>query len=306
MAADFQEYKGKQKPINPTHKFPLLRLLLIAAAGFFAYWSGLVTKVADALSQIGNEDVVVELDWNEKCMSYGGTPFELGTDLVQCSWIIDDSTEVSAFPSSFLRYVAQLRKHAQSKLHWVSSRNNFMEPALVVHDDSIKSVFFHYMKQDSNYVWVDKKSGCRYPGVCPQQPLSWSALPIAEDFDFEGQESLLAMDVFRGIGEAPVHPVLSGRVLATGKDSLGYFVDIDHGYNVTSRTSGLGVLNENLSVGSEVLFETRLGSLLPQDSSVFFLTIRQNGLFVRWNEFYEASHPVQEKDLKSFEKSLGF
>lgn len=306
MAADFQEYKGKQKPINSTHKFPLLRLLLIAAAAFFVFWSDIPSKIANSLSQLGNEKAPAELTWSESCMVYGGTSFELEHDLFQCSWVIDDSTDVTVLPSSFLRYVAELRKSPQSKLHWVAHRENFMEPVLVVHDDSVKSVFFRYMKSDSSFVWVSKSTLCRFPGVCPRQPLEWSALPIAEDFDFEGQESLLAMDVFRGIGEAPVYPVLAGKVLATGKDSLGYFVDIDHGYNVTSRTSGLGVLNENLSVGGEVLFETRLGSLPPQDSATFFLTIRQNGLFVRWNDFYGATHPVLEKDLAVFEKRLGF
>lgn len=305
MSVDFQEYKGKQKPINSTHKFPLLRLLLIAMAAFFAYWSGLVTKIADGLSQLGNEDVPV-LTWEQQCQSYGGTSFMLENGLAQCSWVVDDSTEVGRLPSSFLRYVAQLRKSSQSKLHWVALQKNFAEPRLVVHDDGEKSVFFRCMNEDSSFVWVDKATGCRYPGVCPHQPIKWSALPITENFDFEGQESLLAMDVFRGIGEAPVHPVLVGRVIATGKDSLGYFVDLDHGYNVTSRTSGLGSINETLSVNSEVLLETRLGSLPPQDSATFFLTIRQNGLFVRWSEFFQATHPVDIKEMETFEKSLGF
>lgn len=306
MAADFQEYKGKQKPINPTHKFPLLRLLLIAVAAFFVYWSGLVTKIANGLSQLGNEDAVVEKSWDELCRSYTGTPFELENGFVQCSWIVNDSSEISLIPNNFLRYVAQLRKSSQSKLHWVASRTNFKEPVFVMHDDSTKSVYFRFMKPDSSFVWINKSTGCRFPGVCPRRPLDWSALPITEDFDFEGQESLLAMDVFRGIGEAPVHPVLSGKVIATGKDSLGYFMDLDHGYNVVSRTSGLGSLNESLSIGSEVLFETRLGSLPPQDSATFFLTIRQNGQFVRWSDFYEACHPVQNSDIVSFEKSLDF
>lgn len=306
MAADFQEYKGKQKPINSTHKFPLLRLLLIAIAAFFVYWSGLVTRLADALSQIGNDSTQTELNWDEQCMTYGGTSFDLGNGQGQCSWVVDDSTDVSRLPNPFLRYVAQLRVSPKSKLHWVASRQNFNVPSLVVHDDSTKSIFFRYMKPDSSYVWINKATGCRYPGVCPRQPLRWSALPITEDFDFEGQESLLAMDVFRGLGEAPVHPVLAGKVLATGKDSLGYFVDIDHGYNVESRTSGLGSLNEELKVGGDVLFDTRLGSLPPQDSATFFLTVRQNGLFVRWSEFYEASHPAQDSDILAFEKKLGF
>lgn len=306
MAADFQEYKGKQKPINPTHKFPLLRLLLIAIAAFFFYWSGLVTKIADGLSELGNEDVKIEKPWDLQCSSYGGTPFALEKEFAQCSWIINDSTDVGRLPNSFLRYVAQLRRAEQSKLHWFAKQNSFADPVFVMHDDGEKSVYFRYMNADSSFVWVNKATGCRYPGVCPQKPLEWSALPIAEDFDFEGQESLLAMDVFRGLGEAPVHPVLSGKVLATGKDSLGYFVDVDHGYNVTSRTSGLGVLSESMTVGGLVALDQKLGNLPPQDSAKFFLTIRQNGLFVRWSDFYAATHPVDSVGLRNFENNLPF
>lgn len=305
MPVDFQEFKSKQKPINSTHKFPLLRLMFIAMAAFCVYWTGLGTQFVDFLLHLGDDNAPVEQNWDDRCRLYNGSPLELHDGLVKCSWQLDDSTDVSRIPTSFLRYVAEIRKSPLAKLHWVAPKEHFAEPKMVMLEDSSVQVYFRYTKSDSSQVWVSKSTGCRFPGVCPHQPLEWAALPIPEDFDFEGQESLLAMDVFRGIGEAPVHPILSGKVLATGKDSLGYFVDLDHGYNVSSRTSGLGSLNKSLMVGSEVSFETRLGSLPPQDSATFCLTIRQNGLFVRWNEFYGAAHPVTREQLESYEKALG-
>ena len=114
------------------------------------------------------------------------------------------------------------------------------------------------------------------------------------------------MDVFLGIGEAPIYPVLSGRILETGRDSSGFFVEIDHGYNVMSRTSGMGVLGDSLSVGKSIDMNTVLGRLSPKDSAVFFLSVRQNGQFVRWTDFYASTHPVLPDSILSFEKTIGF
>lgn len=306
MPIEFQEYKGKKKRVISRHKFPLLRLIFVAVAAFFVYWSGLVTTIANALPLPGNEETEDMENWENICKSYGGTPFALEKGLAQCSWIINDSTLSLSLPNPFLRYVASLRSGAASKLHWVAPADDFSNARLVLHEDGNVYEYLHLANKDSNYVWVSKNSGCRFPGVCPQLPMQWSALTITDDFDFEGHESLLAMDVFRGIGEAPILPVLPGKVLDMGKDSLGYFVEIDHGYNVTSRTSGMGALNDSLSVGSLVLADASVGRLNPQDSSIFFLTVRQNGLFIRWKDFYAAAHPVDAKDMATFEKSLGF
>ena len=305
MSVDFQEYKGKRKPINTTHKFPLIRLLSVALAAFFAYWSGLASTIANALPLPGNAEEKVVDTWDFRCKMYGGKPFVLKQGLAQCSWVLDDSVS-SRLPNPFLRYVASLSKTPKSKLHWVASVADFKRPVLVMHQDSVNEVYLHYMKEDSSLVWVSKSTGCRFPGVCPSLPLSWSALPITEGFDFEGQESLLATDVFMGIGEAPIYPILSGRVLDQGKDSSGYFVEIDHGYNVTSKTSGMGSLGDSLKVGALVNAETVLGRLLPRDSAAFFLTVRQNGQFVRWSDFYASTHPVVPDSLASFEKHIGF
>jgi len=59
-------------------------------------------------------------------------------------------------------------------------------------------------------------------------------------------------------------------------------------------------------VGDTVNTETILGRLAPHDSTVFFLSVRLNGQFVRWNDFYASTHPVAMDSLVSFEKGLGF
>lgn len=305
MPVEFQEYKRKRKPINSQHKFPLIRLVLLTLAAFLAYWSGLASKIANALPLPGNEEEAIGT-WDSRCKLNGGTPFALQHGLAQCSWIVEDSVPLTRLPNPFLRYVASLRKGAKSKLHWVAPVEDFYNAVLVMHEDSVPNVYFRYMKEDSSFVWVSKNSGCKFPGVCPRLPLSWSALPIDDGFDFEGQESLLAMDVFLGIGEAPIHPVLSGRVLETGRDSSGFFVEIDHGYNVTSRTSGMGIQGDSLSVGDTVDMNTVLGRLSPKDKAAFFLSVRLNGQFVRWTDFYASTHPVLPDSILAFEKMIGF
>lgn len=306
MSVEFQEYKGKRKKFSTRHKFPLIRLLLVAAAAFLVYWSGLIRTIVDALPLPGNEEVVVEDNWESRCQSFGGTPFSLENNLAQCSWILNDSSLVQNLPNSFLRYVASLRQSNVSKLHWVASAEDFSTARFVLHEDGNPYVYLHIMGKDSNYVWISKNTECRFPGICPLLPMESSALPITDGFDFKDQESLLAMDVFSGIGEAPIQSVLPGIVISTGKDSLGYFVEIDHGFNVTSKTSGIGFPKDNLSVGDSVKAGVAIGRLSPQDSSAFYLTVRQNGLFVRWSDFYAAAHPVPQETILQFEKSLGF
>jgi hypothetical protein len=305
MPIEFQEYKRKRKPINFQHKFPLIRLMLLSLAAFLAYWSGLASKIANALPLPENGEKGIET-WDSRCKQNGGTPFELQHGLAQCSWVIEDSVPLTRLPNPFLRYVASLRKGEKSKLHWVAPVDDFYNAVLVLHEDSLPNVYFRYMKEDSSYIWVSKNSGCKFPGVCPRIPLEWSALPIDDGFDFEGQESLLAMDVFMGIGEAPIYPVLSGRVIEVGRDSSGFFVEIDHGYNVTSRTSGMGAPSDSLSVGDRIEMSTVLGRLSPKDSAAFFLSVRLNGQFVRWTDFYASTHPVLPDSIESFEKSFGF
>lgn len=298
MAVEFQEYKGKRKPINTQHKFPLLRLLIVAIAAFAVYWSGLPTKIANALPLPGNEPEVVVETWDSRCVAVGGEAVTVNDSIGQCSWQLSENDSL-LLPDPFLRYLSSRRKISDPKLYWYAKTTDFASPLVVLYDNGTREGYYHMMKMDSNYVWV-KDNGCRFPGVCPHMPLEWSALSITEGFDFEGQESLIAMDVFRGIGEAPIHAVLPGRVLDLGKDTLGYFVEIDHGNNISSRTSGMGLRADSLKVGDSVKVDVPVGRIAPMDSSEFYLSVRENGRFVRWKDFYAEAYPFTAEDVSTF------
>ncbi|PWJ61606.1 MULTISPECIES: M23 family metallopeptidase [unclassified Fibrobacter] len=298
MAVEFQEYKGKRKPINTQHKFPLLRLLIVAIAAFAVYWSGLPTKIANALPLPGNEPEVVVETWDSRCVAVGGEAVTVNDSIGQCSWQLSENDSL-LLPDPFLRYLSSRRKISDPKLYWYAKTTDFASPLVVLYDNGTREGYYHMMKKDSSYVWV-KDNGCRFPGVCPHMPLEWSALSITEGFDFEGQESLIAMDVFRGIGEAPIHAVLPGRVLDLGKDTLGYFVEIDHGNNISSRTSGMGLRADSLKVGDSVKVDVPVGRIAPMDSSEFYLSVRENGRFVRWKDFYAEAYPFTAEDVSTF------
>ena len=260
--------------------------------------------LVDKLPLPGNEEPappVVE-EWIEGCTSYDGTPFELKDGYGQCSWVVNDSLML---PNAFLRYVRNLASDG-AKIHWVAPKKDFGEALLAVLEDSTRHVFLHMTREDSSKVWVSSKTGCLFPGPCPHVPLGWSALSIMDNFDFEGQEKLLSADVFSGLGEAPIYPVLPGVVLEAGRDSLGMFVELNHGNGITSRMFGIGSWKMAPVVGRHLGVKDVVGRLSPQDSSSFFLTVRQNGLFVRWKDFYKSTHPVDSAQIAIFKKHLPF
>jgi len=306
MPVEFSEYRCKRKYKSEPHKFPLFRLVILGLVLLLAYQVGLFSKVAEVLPLPGGKTLPDRPSWKIICEDHSGRSFDLENGLGQCSWYVRDS--MAALPNDFLRYVASLRRGKVSVIHWVASTEDFSRALFVLHEDSVSHAYLHVPMADSSLVWVDEATGCRFPGLCPNQPLGWSSLAISEDFDFSGQEALLAMDELRGLGEAPVHPILPGRVLESGKDSTGYFVVIDHGYNVTSRMSGIFRYERDsisLNPGDLVDTRTQVGRLAPRDSSAIFLTIRRNGHFVRWSEFYEESHPVDSLKISRFKEQIG-
>jgi hypothetical protein len=116
------------------------------------------------------------------------------------------------------------------------------------------------------------------------------------------------MDAMLGIGEAPIHPILPGYVLASGKDSLGHFVELDHGNNITSRMSGMYPVNRadtaSFIEGEYLDMNSIVGRLAPRDSAKFFLTVRQNGFFVRWADLYAQTHPLDSAEIAKFVKQI--
>ena len=304
MAVEFSEYQGKRKRKREHRRFPLIRIIIVFALIIAAYTNGWFRMLVDKLPLPGNEEPVAPVveDWIAGCTAYDGTPFELKDGFAQCSWIVTDSL---ALPNSFLRYVKNLSGDG-AKIHWVASKKDFGDALLVVLEDSTRNVFLHMTREDSSKVWISSKTGCLFPGPCPDVPLGWSALSIVDNFDFEGQEALISADVFSGLGEAPVYPVLPGIVLEAGRDSLGMFVELNHGNGITSRRFGIGSWKMAPVVGKTLGVKDAVGRLSPQDSSSFFLTIRQNGLFVRWRDFYKSTHPVDSAQIANFKKNLPF
>lgn len=308
MSVEFSEHKVKLRYKSHRTKFPLGRLLLLALAIFLFFYLGGFSALLEKLPMPGDGKAAsVEKDWRALCQDAHGTPFALRGDLVQCSWLVKDSMPL--LPSNLLRYVASERKSPMAKLHWVSYSENFGTPLLVQREDVETKTYLNIRLEDSTFVWIDFATGCRFPGLCPQTPLNFSSLPITEDFDFDGQESLLAADILRGIGEAPVLPVLPGRILKSGKDSLGYFVEMDHGNNVTSRMWGMFASGDievsDSSAEKLVDLNTVIGRLAPVDSASFFLRIRRNGFFVRWDEFYKETHPLDSAKIAKFKEEVG-
>lgn len=310
MSVEFSEYHCKKKYRPRRHKFPLFRIILLIVGMFLVFKLGIAVQIVDMLPLPGvTRETPIE-NWEFRCKKYGGTPFALKDDLAQCSWVVTDSMPI--LPNAFLRYVAALNHSRNSKLHWVAPVNDFAKAIFVQREDSLVYTYYQIVREDSSRVWVDAGTGCGFPGFCPSLPLAWSNIPVSEDYDFEGQDRLLSTDIFLGVGEAPIHPILPGTVLDAGKDSLGNYVEIDHGGNVTSRMYGMAPPSKSASeqqvdfmAGEYVDLNTTVGRLPPKDSAAFFLTIRRNGLFIRWNDFYRASHPVDSLEISNFRKNVG-
>lgn len=300
MAVEFSEHRCKKKYKPKRQNIPVFRVLILIFAVFFAFKLGFVDKIIQALPLPEKDEPVAQLTWEDLCANYGGTGFALKNGLVQCSWVVRDTLKI--LPSPFLRYLMTQKNAGVQKIHWVAMDGSFEKPLLVQYEDSLVYTYLNVMLEDSSYVWIDAKSGCRFPGLCPSLPLDWSNIVISESFDFEGQDRLLAEDAFLGPGEAPVHPVLAGVVLDVGRDSLGPFVEFSHGNNVVSRMSGV---NTSLAPGDTVDVNSVVGRLPPRDSAEFFLTVRRNGHFVRWADFYKDAHPVSDGEIAKFKSQIG-
>ncbi|MCF0216041.1 MAG: M23 family metallopeptidase [Fibrobacteraceae bacterium] len=307
MSMEWQEYQGKRRKKNyHTRKFPLVRLLMGAFLVWLCYYFGWFQIVVNKL--IYSPEMEQELDfWTLKCVNTRGVMVKMDKGYARCSWVLDDvvADSLPQFPNAFLRYVASQKKEGGGVLHWVAPVEDFESAKFVqLSQDSVVNWFFHVQKKDSSWVWVTGKKGCNYPGPCPNLPIDRSALTISENFDFLGQDNLLSADVFSGLGEAPIYPVLPGVVLESGRDSVGYFVEIDHGNNVSSRTFGMGSLMTTLNVGDTIDGETPIGRIAPKDSASFYLKMQQNGLFIRWNDFYSSSYPISEKSFAIFKNQV--
>lgn len=309
--ASFREYRGGKFGWKPKKRIPVFRSLCFLALVYAVYASGAVQKVWNVVGewrrQASVSPEVLPSAWSERCERFRGSPFPFKNSLGRCSWVLDSPERVSLLPENdFVRYAASVPAlRYPLAVHWIADTSDFGNPlSLGVRGDSSKAWFFHLDLPDSSAVWVDGE-GCRALGPCPHNPLMGGAIPILSDFDFEGREALLLKDLFSGIGEAPVFPVLPGKVVSLSEDSSGFRIYMDHGGNLFSRISGLPYVSPGVEVGGLLLQDEPIGRLSPNDSSSFYLEILRNGRFVRWKTFYDDAHVAEAEDVESFRRKWG-
>ena len=309
----FREFKDFKSDWKPKKRIPVVRTVFVFALIYAVYASGAVQKAYQFIEEQRKIPVeapsYTDLPWREGCAKTHGASFDSKKgSLVQCGWIVKSEKDALKLPDiPFLRYAVSVPGTAYPlQVHWLADSLNFWNPKVLVLRSKKDAVsFYHLMLADSSYAWV-RAGGCRYPGVCPRNPLQGGALSIAADFDFGGREELLIKDLFMGIGEAPVHPILPARIISVSKDSLGYKLQLDHGGNLFSRVSGLSQISPDMDAGKFVDEDDVLGRLPPSDSAVFFLEVLRNGRFVRWEDFYKDTHVADASDVERFLAEIGF
>lgn len=308
----FREYKTQKASWKPRRRIPIGRGLLVLLLVYAVYASGAVQKAYRYVERVRDfseeNPKPFDMPWREACAAFGGNAFVLNRGaLVQCSWTLRRAGDIASLPDkAVFRYaVSGTEKEFPFCAHWIADSLEFGKPKVLgVQSDSSAAWFFHLMLADSSLAWV-RFDGCRFPGTCPRNPLMGAALPIAEDFDFAGRENLLLKDMFMGIGEAPVYPILPAEVVSVFKDSSGYGLLLDHGGNIFSRVSKLFLLSPEIRKGVKVSVNEPLGRLAPSDSAIFFLEVLRNGRFVRWNDFFKDSYVADLQDVERFRRELG-
>lgn len=309
MSLNLSEYEIPQKSKYKKNRgFPLFRILILLLALSYAIHEGYFLKLYEYFFiPVQSKSVNHRSSsWNEICDSLQGKPFLLRDSVGQCSWKMMNSDSLF-FDHDLWRYLIEVQSQGPIALHWVAPIENFGSPWFIsLHEDSLERNFFRIPFKDSSFVWVDASSLCLFPGFCPKDPLEGGALPIPDDFDFQGRESLLMKDQFMGIGESPIYPILPGIILDISKDSLGSQMMMNHGDNLISRISGDFTAFSDLKKGSLIKANQAIARLAPKDSATFYLEVIRNGQFIRWNSFFNETHPISKEDIAKFRKQIGF
>lgn len=297
---EFREYKSSKKKRTGHRRFPVIRIIFIVACVSFLYARGYVDRLVQKVSQISSQpqqNVSAEetaLSWNRWCAVHGGTSFTLKAGMGQCSWRLRGKSDTLLNFPLLRYYVENESSHFPKNVHWLAPISDFRNPVLLGVQSGTQLHWISRMRgADSSFVWVNAR-GCRFPGVCPGNPLAGGALPIPDDFDFEGRESLLMKDLFLGLQNSPVISVLPGRVISVSKNSNGYVVELDHGGNLLTRSSGLASVAQGIVPGASVKGFSTLGRLAAVDSASLYFEVIRNGKFVRWKDFYAETHAVKD------------
>lgn len=258
----------------------------------------------------------VDSSWKSWCESRSGTPFTLKKKMAQCSWVFSHRESVQRALAGVdvssahrLSYIAEvLIAQYPLQIHWVANQDSFSHPLVLDIQNRQQSIRLLHIPADSmtSSVWIQANTGCAFPGPCPMTPLEGGVIPIPAHFDFEGREHLLSRDQFQAIGESPVFAVLPGQIQSVTQDSNGYSVELYHGQNIYSRSSGLARLYPEIQAGAWTLKEEPLGHLSSLDTATFQFELIRNGKFVRWSDFWKESHPLSAERIATFRKSIGY
>ena len=100
----------------------------------------------------------------------------------------------------------------------------FPESVLLGVQNGTRVRWIHRMRGAGFFVCMGECPGAVFP-ACARRFLPGGALPIPDDFDFEG-EALLMKDEFLGLQNSQVYSILPGRVVSVGKDAAGYVVEL--------------------------------------------------------------------------------
>ncbi len=299
---EFREYKSFKKKRTGRRRFPVIRIILLVGCASFLYARGYVDMLVQKIEQLSSSRQSPSsvssgdksLRWDRWCAVHGGTAFTLKNGMGQCSWRLHGKSD-TLLNYPLLRYYAENESsHFPKDVHWLAPVSDFRNPVFLGVQNGTQVRWIYRMRgADSSLVWVNAR-GCRFPGVCPGDPLPGGALPIPDDFDFEGRESLLMKDQFLGLQNSQVYSVLPGRVVSVGKDAAGYVVELDHGGNLLTRSSGHAGIAQGIVPGASVKGFSPLGRLAAADSASLYFEVIRNGKFVRWNDFYAETHVVKD------------
>ena len=327
MTVSRTRYLQALPPRRPPRKLPVLRIFLLLLALWFlyhefnhgklaAFWEKSAAPADTLAAEILPAPPRDSVAWRAWCADHSGQSFVLSPRLVQCSWSFASRQALGEALSQEPAPIANRVLYAASRqlfsypmqLHWVSYTQAPQAPRVLDLRSDRGELRLLAMPGDSltGTLWLDAYTGCAYPGPCPHDPLEGGAVPIPDDFDFAGREYLLTRDLFRGIGESPVFPVLSGRVTSISKDSSGFSVELYHGDNLYSRSSGLSGLYAYTQPGARLAPDMPVGRLSAQDTASFYLEILRNGKFLRWQDFWQETHPVALEQIATFRNSFGY
>lgn len=310
----------------PVHrrKIPLLRILLLLVTMWFLhtqFTDGWLAQFWDSRADstlvttpLPERQLPESLDWRSWCEKRHGTVFELRDSMAQCSWSFGNSTELHDLLATESSRIAAMAAYAADRivqgyplrLHRLYKRRTPDGAGLLELSTRSDTLRLIGIPDSVGMVWLNAATGCAFPGPCPHTPLEGGAVAIPADFDFAGHENLLSRDLFRAIGESPVFPILPARILTVEKTQQGFLVELDHGDNLYSRFTGIASLYNGMEPGKLVSTETPIGRLSAQDTATMHFEMLRNGKFIRWEDFWNQTHPVEPGHFATFRQEIGY